>query len=48
MGTVRIILSEADAPIAYWAGTYWGEGKEEVNHPTFSKCIRFARMVPNQ
>jgi hypothetical protein len=46
MGTVRIILSESDAPIGYWAGTYWGEGHEQVNGPTLSHTIRFARMIP--
>jgi hypothetical protein len=48
LGLIRIILSEADAPIGYWAGTYWGEGKEQVNNPTLSKVVRFARMMPNE
>lgn len=46
VGCVRIVLSEADAPIGYWAGTYWGEGHQQVNGPTLSNVIRFARMVP--
>lgn len=45
-GTVRIILSDTDAPIGYWPGTFWGEGDKPVKGPTFSKMVRFARMVP--
>jgi len=47
-GCVRIILSEADAPIGYWAGTYWGEGDKPINGPTLSKVVRFARMMSLQ
>lgn len=46
MGAVRIILSDNDSPIGYWAGTYWGEGGKDVKGPTYSDLIRFARMVP--
>ncbi|MBX9689669.1 MAG: DJ-1/PfpI family protein [Candidatus Obscuribacterales bacterium] len=44
-GCIRLILSASDQPIGYWAGTYWGEGDEPVTRPSFSKLIRFARMV---
>ncbi len=47
-GYVRIILSETGAPIGYWAGTYWGEGRKQINGPTLSKAVRFARMMPLQ
>lgn len=45
-GIIRIVVSEQNAPIGYWAGTYWGEGHKQVNGPTFSNLIRFARMTP--
>lgn len=44
-GSIRLILSTDDNPIGYWAGTYWGEGSKPVMNPTYSKMIRFARMV---
>jgi putative intracellular protease/amidase len=47
-GNVRILLSDDNAPIGYWAGTYWGEGQKQINHPTFTKLVRFARMTPLQ
>ena len=44
-GNVRIILSADNSPIGYWAGTYWGEGQKQINGPTFTKLVRFARMT---
>ncbi|MBX9694980.1 MAG: hypothetical protein K2Z81_21525, partial [Cyanobacteria bacterium] len=48
IGTVRILLSDTDAPIGYWAGTYWGEGETPVEGPTFSDMVRFAPMTSLQ
>lgn len=47
-GSVRIVLSGADAPIGYWEGTYWGEGRRRISEPTLSKTVRFARMMSLQ
>lgn len=46
IGTVRIFVSPDNQPIGYWVGTYWGEGHRDINGPTESNQIRFARMVP--
>lgn len=48
VGCIRIILSDTNEPIGYWAGTYWGEGQKPVRKPTYSKLVRFARMVSLQ
>ena len=45
IGYIRILLSEENSPIGYWAGTYWGEGKKPIKGPTHSEYIRFARMI---
>ncbi len=45
MGVVRIILSDNNVPIGYWAGTFWGEGDTPISGPKLSRVITFARMV---
>lgn len=47
-GRVRVILSDSNAPIGYWEGSYWGEGEKQIGGPTLSNLVRFARMVPLQ
>jgi cell wall-associated NlpC family hydrolase len=44
-GNVRILLSEQNVPVGYWAGTYWGEGEKPIKGPTLTKLVRFARMT---
>lgn len=45
IGYVRIILSDDDKPVGYWAGTYSGAEQKQVNGPTMSDMIRFGRMT---
>jgi hypothetical protein len=44
-GVVRIILDDANRPIGYWEGTYWYQGSKEIQKPTFTESIAFARLV---
>jgi len=44
-GIVRIVLDESNKPIAYWEGTYWGEGQKTITKPTSSQIIYFARLT---
>lgn len=46
MGIIRLMLSDDDQVIGYWAGTYWGEGDKPINGPADCKMIRFARLLP--
>lgn len=45
-GYIRLILDAADNVIGYWEGTYWGEGQKALSSPTYTREIRFARLVP--
>jgi hypothetical protein len=45
-GMIRLMLSDDDETIGYWAGTYWGEGDKPINGPAMCKMIRFARLMP--
>jgi hypothetical protein len=45
-GIIRLMLSDDDETIGYWAGTYWGEGDKPINGPAMCKMIRFARLMP--
>jgi cell wall-associated NlpC family hydrolase len=44
-GTVRLVLDDRNKPIAYWEGTYWGEGQKQITKPTPSQIIYFARLI---
>jgi cell wall-associated NlpC family hydrolase len=44
-GVVRIILDDSNRPIGYWEGTYWYEGNKEIQKPTLTDSIAFARLV---
>jgi hypothetical protein len=44
-GTIRLVLDSSNKPIAYWEGTYWGEGEKSITKPTNSNIIYFARII---
>jgi hypothetical protein len=46
MGVVRIIVDDQGRAIAYWEGTYWGEGNKNITKPKYADMIRFGRPVP--
>ncbi len=46
MGIIRLMLSDDDQVIGYWAGTYWGEGDKPIKGPADCRMIRFARLMP--
>jgi hypothetical protein len=45
IGYVRLVLDGGLKPIGYWEGTYWGEGRKAINHPSYSDTVAFARLV---
>jgi len=46
MGVIRIVVDNQEHPIAYWEGTYWGEGDKAITKPKYADMIRFGRLVP--
>jgi len=44
-GVVRLLLDEHDKPIGYWEGTWWGEGRKSIRHPTHTSILGFGRLT---
>ena len=44
-GNIRLWLDEHDKPIGYWEGTWWGEGKKNIGHPSHGTALGFGRVV---
>ena len=45
-GMIRLILDDRDRAVGYWEGTFWSEGGKELQSPSYSKRIEFARLAP--